>query len=184
MLFSSAQFTSSPMGTSFINIDVIDLCRSNGVILFCLHPQTIHALQPLDVAVFKSLKDVFSKTVRALSFMKKNVVKRPLEQVFSIPNVKAGFAKSGIYLFNPDAIAKHKMIPSSLHGSFSSSDSESSSLYPSSVSESPNPLSQAIFTFTVASSTVPANNTDYCSTSSATSTLFILLLDPYTLKML
>ena len=112
-------------------------------------------LQPLDVAVFKSLKDVFSMTVRALSFTKKNfivtkkdfiftkrefsrIVKRPMEQAFSIPIVKASFAKSGIY-----AIAKHKLIPSSLHESFSStSDSKSSSLYPSSVSEPPNQPSQ------------------------------------------
>ncbi len=52
-------------------------------------------------------------------------------------------SKSGIYPFNLDAIAKHKLIPSSLHGSLSStSDSESSSLYRSSVSVSPNPPSQ------------------------------------------
>ena len=138
---------------SHVNIDVIDLCRSNDVILFRLPLHTTHALQPLDVAVFKSLKDAFSKRVRALSFTKKNfivtkrgfsrVVKRPLEQAFSIPNVKAGFAKSGIYAFNPDAVAKHKLITFSLHESFSStSDSESSSFYPSSVSESPNPPSQ------------------------------------------
>ena len=56
---------------SHIKIEVIDLCRSNNdVIIFCLPPHTTHALQPLDVAVFKSLKDVFSKTVRALSFTK------------------------------------------------------------------------------------------------------------------
>ena len=41
---------------SHINIDVIDLCRSNDVILFCWPPHITHALQPLDVAVFKSLK--------------------------------------------------------------------------------------------------------------------------------
>ena len=84
------------------------------------------------------MKNNFIVTKREFS----RIVKHPLEQVFSIPNVKAGFAKSGIYPFNPDAVAKHKLIPSSLHGSFSStSDSESSSLYPS-VSESPNPPSQ------------------------------------------
>ena len=70
-------------------------------------------------------------------------MKRPLEQAFSTPNVKAGLAKSGIYPFNSDAVAKHKLIPSSLHGSFSStSDSESSSLYPSSVLESSIPPPQ------------------------------------------
>ena len=44
------------------------------------------------------------------------VVKRPLDQAFCITNIKAGFAKCGIYPFKPDAIAKHKMIPSSVHG--------------------------------------------------------------------
>ena len=51
-----------------MTIDAIDLCHSNDVVLFCLPPHTTHALQPLDVAVFKSLKDNFAKTVRALSF--------------------------------------------------------------------------------------------------------------------
>ena len=56
---------------SHINIDVIDLCRSNDVIFFCLPPNTIHALQPLDVAVFKSLKDVFSKRQSELFLSRK-----------------------------------------------------------------------------------------------------------------
>ena len=43
-------------------------------ILFSLSPHTPYALQPLDVAVFKSLKDHFSKSVRALAFAKPNFV--------------------------------------------------------------------------------------------------------------
>ncbi len=39
---------------TYINIDVIDICRENDVTLFCLPPHTTHALQPLDVAVSKS----------------------------------------------------------------------------------------------------------------------------------
>ena len=57
-----------------INLDVIELCHENNIILFCLPPHTTHALQPLDVAVFKSLKNCFAKSVRALSFTKKNFV--------------------------------------------------------------------------------------------------------------
>ena len=132
---------------SHITIDAIDFCRNNDIILFCLPPHTTHALQPLDVAVFKSLKDKFFKAVRALSFTKKNfvvskrefsrVVKCPLEEAFSIPNIKSGFRKTGIFPFNPDAIPKHKMIPSSVYGLMSSeSDSclETSNSYPSSLS--------------------------------------------------
>ena len=54
---------------SHINLDVVDLCRQNDIILFCLPPHTTHALQPLDVSVFKSLKDHYAKTVRSLSLL-------------------------------------------------------------------------------------------------------------------
>ena len=113
---------------SHMTLDVIDTCRDNNVILFCLPPHTTHALQPLDVSVFKSLKDTFSKAARAMSFAKfffiiskrefSRVLKSPLDKSFSIPNIKAGFRKCGIYPFNPDAIAAAaKMVPSQLHNS-------------------------------------------------------------------
>ena len=41
---------------SHMGLELVDLCRENNVILFCLPPHTTHALQPLDVSVFKSLK--------------------------------------------------------------------------------------------------------------------------------
>ena len=133
---------------SHINIDVVDLCHDNDIILFCLPPHTTHALQPLDVEVFKSLKDKFSKAVRALSFTKKNfvvlkrefsrVVKQPLDQAFCITNIKSGFSKCGIYPFNPDAIAKHIMIPSCLYRMNSSASAcDSSASMVSSVSSNP-----------------------------------------------
>ena len=127
---------------SHLTLDVVDLCIQNKIILFCLPPHTTHALQPLDVAVFKSLKDYFSKTVRALCFTKRNfvvtkkefskVAKTPFEKAFSIPNVKAGFKKCGIYPFNPDVVPAEKMTPSTVHksllSSFSSSDSSTPDL--------------------------------------------------------
>ena len=107
---------------SHITLNVIDLARENDVILFCLPPHTTHALQPLDVSVFRSLKSNFSKVVHALSFAKKDfvvskrefarVVKVPFERAFSIPNIKAGFGKCGIYPYNPKAIDQSKVAPS------------------------------------------------------------------------
>ena len=134
---------------SHVNLDVIDMARNNDVILFCLPPHTTHALQPLDVAVFKSFKNHFSKAVKALSFAKKNfvvskrdfarVVKDPFEQAFSIPNVKAGFRKSGIFPFNRNVVDQSKMLPSTLHDL--SDASSSSQTEPCRSSNEPSPSS-------------------------------------------
>ena len=49
---------------SHLTLDLIDLARKKYVILFCLPPHTTHLLQPLDVAVFKSLKDQFYQSLQ------------------------------------------------------------------------------------------------------------------------
>ena len=118
---------------SHISLDVIDLARENDIVLFCLPPHTTHALQPLDVSVFKSLKSHFSKAVQAVSFAKKDfivskrefarVVKVPFERAFSISNIKAGFAKCGIFPYNPNAIDRSKIAPSLSHSSSSTDES-------------------------------------------------------------
>ena len=125
---------------SHVNLDVIDLCRQNDIILFCLPPHTTHALQPLDVAVFKSLKDNYSKTARSLIFAKPSfvvttrefskVIRVPFERAFSITNIKAGFSKCGIYPFNPDAIQKAKMVSSSSCESSTSLSEQSTTASP------------------------------------------------------
>ena len=78
------------------------------------------------MAVFKSLEDRYSKAVRSLSFTKKKfvvtkrefskVLKSPFDHAFSIPNIKSGFSKCGIYPLNPNAIPQSKMKTSTLYG--------------------------------------------------------------------
>ena len=132
---------------SHVSVDVIDVAQENDVILFCLPPHTTHALQPLDVLVFRSLKSHFSKAVHSLCFTKKDfvvtkrdfarVVKVPFEKAFCISNIKSGFAKCGIHPYNPDAIDQSKLAPSLLSSSASSTTEESSpSAYPTSASNS------------------------------------------------
>ena len=118
----------------YVTLEVINLARSNGIILFCLPPHT-HAIQPLDVAVLKSLKDHFFKAVRALSFTKKDfvvlkcdfalVVKGSFEKAFSMSNIKPRFAKAGIFPFNPNSVEAAKMKPSDIYSPLSSSSSVS-----------------------------------------------------------
>ena len=110
---------------SHMTLDLIDLARSENVILFCLPPHCTHALQPLDVSVFKSLKAHFSRALRAFCFTKKDfvvtkrdfarIVKEPFELSFSMSNIKHGFSKCGIFPLNRNAIESAKMLPSEMY---------------------------------------------------------------------
>ncbi len=121
---------------SHVNLELIDLARNNNIILFCLPPHTTHLLQPLDVSVFKSLKDNFYRSLRAFCFVKKSfvvskkefasVVKEPFEKALCITNIKAGFRKCGIYPFNPDVIDKAKLKPSEMYSPVTESSSKDS----------------------------------------------------------
>ena len=46
---------------SHITIDVIDLARAYDIVLYCLSPHTTKILQPLDVSIFRPIKQYFSK---------------------------------------------------------------------------------------------------------------------------
>lgn len=59
---------------SHLTLECIDLARENQVIFLCVPPHTTHALQPLDVAVFKALKAHFSRSLRVCCFTKKNFI--------------------------------------------------------------------------------------------------------------
>ena len=119
-------------------IELVDLARSNNVILVCLPPHTTHALQPLDVSVFKSLKAHFSRSLRAWCFTKKNfvvtkrdfarVVKEPFELSFSMSNIKSGFNRCGVFPLNRDAIQSSKMLPSEIYSENGKADKATSEI--------------------------------------------------------
>ena len=120
------------------------------------------------------IRDRYAKAVKSLTFTKKNfavikrdfskVLKGPFEQAFSIPNIKAGFAKCGIYPLNPDAIVEYKMKLSSLYIDsnclLSTSSAESDSMqFPASSSASPNPLTASTPVSGVSDSPVAVSGT-------------------------
>ena len=100
--------------------------------------------------------------MKALSFAKKNfvvskrdfarVVKDPFEQAFSIPNIKAGFRKSGIFPFNRNVVDQSKMLPSTLHDL---SDASSSSQTEPCGSSSRRSMTPALFSSPSSDSVAP-----------------------------
>ena len=108
---------------SHLTLELIDLARENNVVLFCLPPHLTHLLQPLDVAVFKSLKVHFANTKNYVKIVtlgtpkKINVNRRNFTVIFReafeksmcMATIKNGFRRCGICPFDPDAIDWSKL---------------------------------------------------------------------------
>ena len=89
-------------------------------LLLALPPHTAHICQPLDVAVYKSLKSHLSKLINLGKMLRgdfwvakkdvASIIKKPFEESLTIGNIKSGFKKCGIYPFNPNSIDKTQLI--------------------------------------------------------------------------
>jgi len=104
------------------SIEMLEFAQSEGILLICLPSRTTHYLQPLDRAVFKSIKHNF---FNAASKWLKNHPGRKLTRLqfgellhetwsksATPANAISGFKATGIYPFNPDAIPDYAFIDS------------------------------------------------------------------------
>ena len=94
--------------------DLIRFARENDIILFCLPPHTSHESQPLDVSVFKPLKSNWQdechnymqsnpgKVVTKYQFS--DLLNKAWHKTMTPSTICAGFRRSGVFPFNPDAI--------------------------------------------------------------------------------
>ena len=99
---------------------VIESARDHNVILLALTPHTTHLCQPLDVAVYSSLKDNLGRFVKIGQALKGDlwipkkqvprIIKKPFEDSMSLTNIKAGFRKCGVAPFNLNALDKSRML--------------------------------------------------------------------------
>lgn len=98
---------------SHISYEVSQLCNNNKIILYSLHPNSTHIIQPADVSVFRPLKNSWKKIVHKWKSETGNrVVTRaqfaPLLRIAmkaATPEIICnGFRKCGLYPFNADAI--------------------------------------------------------------------------------
>ena len=113
---------------SHASIEILQAVIDSNVILYCLPPHTIHILQPLDVAVYRSLKAHFSKITdfiviatfgqkRKVSINKTNfavIFKEAFEAAMNMKTIINGFRLIDIYPFNPNATKKQKLMPTNI----------------------------------------------------------------------
>lgn len=98
-----------------LDLSIVDVSDTIGINLYCLPSNTTHELQPLDKAVHRSFKHLWGAEV--LSFMDQKRDKKLTKARFNIiissvwskcmthSNITSGFRATGLYPFNPQAIA-------------------------------------------------------------------------------
>lgn len=95
--------------SSHINVDVLDMCKSNDIWFVCLPPNSTHVTQPLDVALFGPMKKAWRQILSNYkeSHMRTNVLEKQhfpqllkalMEKIKenATSNLIAGFKKCGI----------------------------------------------------------------------------------------
>jgi hypothetical protein len=109
--------------STHINERVIEVALKNELIILKLPPHSSHLLQPLDLCVFKGLKDAWDQ--KLATWQRKNVGVKLPKRVFSefigeiwneskIENIKSGFKEGGIYPFNRNVIQNSTYDPAAL----------------------------------------------------------------------
>lgn len=96
--------------------------KDNGISLMCLPPHCTHRIQPLDVTFFGPLDTYYNQEIDRWLKANPGRVVGPFQigKIFSVAYGKAattaiacsGFAKTGIFPFNPDVFPDHLFMPS------------------------------------------------------------------------
>lgn len=105
---------------SHLTIHTSEFCSKNGIILVALLPNATHLIQPMDVAVFRTLKGGWKESVK--EWRQKNLDNPTLKKRHFAPLLKElirekvqehvlknGFRKSGLFPWNPTAVDYSKI---------------------------------------------------------------------------
>ena len=108
---------------SDITYSVIKRAVEENIRIILLPPHTTNVHQPLHVGLFRSLKANVLKVTDGVKMLKVTadyqninktnftaIFKESFERSMSLPTIKNGFRKTGIYLCNPEAIDKTRLI--------------------------------------------------------------------------
>lgn len=107
-----------------ISLEVIEIAKSNNVILLTFPPHTSHKLQPLDVSVFGPLKKYYNKECgvwianhpgkRIDIYNIAEILGQSYGQAFCTQNIVSAFKSTGIYPLNKNCFKEHEFLPASV----------------------------------------------------------------------
>ena len=95
------------------SLEVMQFCHENNIILCRLPSYTSHKLQPCDVRVFGPLKTSYREYVEGLYRGGANTIGKQhftlvydqgRHEALTPHNIKSGWAKTGLYPFNPNKV--------------------------------------------------------------------------------
>lgn len=109
--------------STHLDIKLIESAVANDVTILKLPPHSSHLLQPMDLAVFRSLKCAWD--AKLVKWQRNHIGQKLPKKEFSIliseiwtdckeENLKSGFQKAGIFPFNRHVIPEDKFDPESL----------------------------------------------------------------------
>lgn len=95
------------------NLQFIEFCKANGVVLLCFPPHCTHKMQPLDVGFMAPLNSSFGKEVASIQQQHLTVNLKNLFSIFGTAFLKAAkmetavnsFRKCGIVPFHPNVFS-------------------------------------------------------------------------------
>jgi hypothetical protein len=108
--------------SSHVNMRFVEQCDRLRILVMILPPHTTHRLQPLDVSLFSPLATAYTKHINSVLFSSlglTGLTKRSFwmafwpawNESFTPANIASGFAKSGIWPFNPAMVIEKITIP-------------------------------------------------------------------------
>ena len=96
------------------------VCREENVEFVCLPPNITDKMQPLDVAVFRGMKDKWRSMLHDMRVADPSLkaldkrdfprnLRELLERCYVAKNLRSGFAKSGLYPLNPEKVLESRV---------------------------------------------------------------------------
>lgn len=106
--------------SSHISLPLTNFCREKGIILVALLPNATHILQPMDVALFHPLKQIWKREVRnwriqnnGKKLMREHftgLVDICIQEAAKPQTIQNGFRKCGLYPFNANEVSYENLL--------------------------------------------------------------------------